>query len=993
MRKLSTILFLALLSFTTWAYDFQVDQLCYNINDENPTEVEVTYQQLYWSGGGAYLSLSGAIIIPSTVTYYGITYTVTGIGYAAFAYCSSLTSVTISNSVTSIEEYAFVGCSSVTNIQVESGNPSYSSENGVLFNAAKTTLVQYPAGKTETTYTIPSSITSIGDDAFFYCSSLTSVTIPEGVTSIGESAFEGCSSLTSVTIPTSVTSIGRFVFSRCSSLSSVTIPNSVTSIGYDAFAYCSSLTSVYYTGSIAEWCGIDFNDYSSNPVNYACNLYINGNLLTELVIPDGVTEIKNYAFSNCSSLTSVTIPNSVTSIGDCAFRTCSSLTSVTIGSGVTSIGDYAFYICSTLTIINIEAQTPPALGSNCFYDTNLNVIFVPSGTSSAYASVWGSDYLYVDGNGIDLAVHISTPGGLTTAIEEKGYTPAQVNKLTVTGLLNNTDFNIIKNDMNSLIDLNLECIDNTTLPNEAFKNKNRIFNILLPANLTTIPTFAFSGCSLLTSVSIPNSVISIGNCAFHDCSSLTAFTTGNSVTSIGDDAFENCSSLTSVIIGNSVTSIGWSAFLNCSSLTDIQVESGNPSYSSENGVLFSADKTTLVQYPAGKTETTFTIPNSVTSIGDYAFEGSSSLTSVTIPTSVTSIGDYAFADCSSLISVTIPNSVISIGYLAFYDCSSLASVTISNSVTSIGWSAFLNCSSLTDIQVESGNPSYSSENGVLFSADKTTLVKYPVAKTESTYTIPNSVTSIESNAFEYCFSLTSITIGNGVESIYYDAFSCCFSLDTIICLGGNPPVVYLEFSTIDPSTCKLYVPQYALIDYIQAPVWSDFLNIEGIEVDYTLSLTISDGCKIVYQDKEYTETTEISVAGGSDMTFKIPQYESYTNLSVRYNGIEYVSEMDEDGNLTLPTMKGDGKLEITNNATDIIFPTLSHLRAWQAHGTIFAEVDDNVATLQLYDVSGRLMNEHRHNGNYQVITLPAPDEVNILKVVGKDGSITAHKLM
>ena len=193
---------------------------------------------------------------------------------------------------------------------------------------------------------LPKSLKEIGGYAFYDCENLVSVTIPNTVTSIGMDAFAGCEALTSVTIPNSVTSIGDGAFYKCSSLTSITIPNSVTNIGRCAFDGCSSLRSVHIT-DLAAWCGKSF-DF---PQGY--NLYLNGELVKDLVIPDSVTSIGSCTFYKCSSLTSVAIGNSVTSIGDEAFRHCSSLTSVAIGNSVTSIGDKAFANCSSLTSVAI----------------------------------------------------------------------------------------------------------------------------------------------------------------------------------------------------------------------------------------------------------------------------------------------------------------------------------------------------------------------------------------------------------------------------------------------------------------------------------------------------------------------------------------------------------------------------------------------------------------------------------------------------------------
>ena len=222
---------------------------------------------------------------------------------------------------------------------------------------------------------IPDGVTSICNFAFGWCKSLTSVTIPNSVTRIGDSAFYGCSSLTSVVIPDSVTSIGGSAFAACSSLTSVTIGNGVTSIGNGAFSDCSSLTSVNIT-DIAAWCSIRFEGNNSNPLRYAHKLYLNGERMTDLIVPVSVTSIGNSAFEHCGRLKSVTIPDSVTSIGDSAFCLCRSLTSVTIGNGVTSIGSSAFAYCDKLTSVTIGDRVTnigKSAFSGCIRLTNMMI--------------------------------------------------------------------------------------------------------------------------------------------------------------------------------------------------------------------------------------------------------------------------------------------------------------------------------------------------------------------------------------------------------------------------------------------------------------------------------------------------------------------------------------------------------------------------------------------------------------------------------------------
>ncbi|MDE5567801.1 MAG: leucine-rich repeat domain-containing protein [Muribaculaceae bacterium] len=844
MKKLLFSLLGVLIALPSVARDFEYEYegqtLKYTVIDEDAKTVRTKEGDGGLNPGN---KISGDLIIPSEVKNGDNIYTVTEIGGWSFQDCSGLVSVYIPSSVTTIGDCAFDGCTSLRGDLIIS---DYVTQIGMwAFNSCKLTSV-----------IIGNSVTNIRYNAFKSCRYLTSVVIGKSVEIIDSHAFDDCTGLIKsaypntisnpfsrgicisypakgaiiedglvygpdksaiyfapytlkgeFAIPQSVENIGERAFSRCRSLTSVVIGNAIETIGSWAFNDCSSLEKAEFA-SVEHLCNIKFADSSANPLYYAHHLYINGEEITDVIIPESVTAIGNSSFVGCSGLTSVVIGNAIETIGSRAFDGCNGLIKsaypntisnpfskgtcikypaegaiiedgfvygpdksaiyfapltideCTIPASVNNFGVNAFYGCDKLNTLTVEdSETAISFPKDVFNGIPMETLYM------------GRDWTYTEDAAISTSLKSVSLGTNVKSIPAYAFNNCK--ELTAIELPNFVQ----------------------TIGSSAFSGCTGMTSVEIPNSVKTIGSSAFYGCTELTSMAIPDGVKYIGASAFGGCTGLTSVKIGSLVETIGSTAFSGCSKLASVEIPVAVKSIGASAFSGCNGLTSVKASWDKPLAISED--VFSEDtytnamldipENTIVDYLA-QTDTwgkfsNLSIDDTATKVfsddvfkyrlienpdnreavlinGDY-----SSMTEANIPYrftdesdstnpvryNVTAIGPNAFKGCTKLKAVNINSraTLTSIGESAFDGCTGLTSFTMPAELTDIKASAFYNCTGLTEIKLN------------------------------------DKLTTIGESAFYNCKSLASISIPESVTNISEDAFS------------DNSGLKYAEFASIE----------------------------------------------------------------------------------------------------------------------------------------------------------------------------------------------------
>ena len=543
------------------------------------------------------------------------------------------------------------------------------------------------------------------------------------VTSIGSFAFKGRTGLSSITISEGIEHISSFAFDGCTGLKNIEIPSTIKSIDSFAFDDCTKLNAVYTT-DISNWCKITFETLESNPLYYAHNLYLtNYSLVSDVVIPEEITIIRDYTFSGCSSIKNITMHNKITTIGNSAFLDCIEIESITIPSSVSVIDESAFSGCIKLKTIIIPE----------------NVTSISNNTFSGCSSIK------------NIIMH---------------------NKITSIG--NKAFFDCIELEDITIPD-SVSFIDES-----AFSGCTKLRSITIPKNTTSISNSTFSGCSSIKNIIMHNKITSIGNKAFNGCVELENITIPDGVLGIGESAFEGCIKLEKITIPRTVTNIGKSAFSGCASLNSINLPfigdgtSENANFGYIFGDYFGASN----DYVPSTLESVVILNDC--DIEEYAFYDCKSLVSITLPTNVSYIADNAFAGCTNLANITIPDSLKSIGKWSFSDCASLTNITIPKSIDKIDEYAFYKCTALEKVHISDLSKwclidfQDNHSNPLSYGAK---LYLNDILVTE--LIIPNNITEINSYTFQSCMSLKSVKIHSDIIAISQGAFYGCDNLETI----------------------------------------------------------------------------------------------------------------------------------------------------------------------------------------------------------------------
>lgn len=773
------------------------------------------------------------------------------VGVEAFKNCPKLQSARLGAGLVKLETSAFRACAALASFDVSGLNPCYSSENGVLFDKAKTVLLQYPCAKTDTGYTIPETVRSIEESAFAGCGNLQTVVCPDGLAKIGYGAFSDCTAIEHIALPGSLRSIDAYAFRNCGALSGVSLPDGLEEIGAKAFEGTADYADaanwedgVLYLGN--HLISADISAISETVAVRPGTLTVAGSAfsgeslwpelcpLAEVTLPEGLKHIGSGAFSDCS-LRRVSIPEGVKTIGAYAFRGCSLLEEIDLPAGLEQIGYYAFN--------NTAYMNDPAnISDGLVYCGPYVLLYALSGSSGevpALCSIREGTVLIAD-RAFTFCPGIKTlelPKSLRSVGSALSGVPLEPG---CTGLES-----IVVDSENAYLlseDGVLFSRDKTELITYPAAKTDASYTV--PAEVIRIDLTAFSGAEHLTELTVPEGVREIGMAAFHDCAALKTVSLPGSLETIGNNALTGCWNLKDVYYNGSAGD--WAALTRSVRVRGFMTNEVSYHFSilargecgaegdnlkwtlTSDGALTVSGTGNMADFdefdsPWRKLNVkTAVIEEGVASVGEYAFAYCETLAGVSLPDTLTKIGCGAFMK-TGLLCASVPGSVRVLDGGTFSECASLTDAAIEEGVERIIWSEVFSgcsslrtvslpasltegvdaemfstpggagCASLLYISVAPGNPRYENDEiGALYDKQDHSLIQYPSGRTDTDYSIRNGTERLWMNSVRSAY-LTGVCIPVSVTKIYNGAFRGCSSLTDVYYEGTREQLEAIEY--------------------------------------------------------------------------------------------------------------------------------------------------------------------------------------------------------
>ena len=789
----------------------------------------------------------------------------------AFAGCIKLNSINIPNRVVTINFYAFYNCTALLSIDVPNANLHYIGTdafynvgnvnflpnglvtvsgaeapwgarmlNGyidgmmVYIDASKKDLMACSSDATGS-LTIPNSVGSIHNRAFYGCNKLTGISIPNSVTKIWNNVFHGCTGLASLTIPNSITSIGDGAFEGCAGLSSMSIPNSVTSLGDSAFIDCKNLAILELPNSINS---------IGEKFAYNCKT------LSSFTLPNSVTSIGTYAFGKCSNLQSIVLHENITNVGEYAFAGCTNLKFVKLGKNITQLNTNAFNNCINLKGVHWNI---PSFEDFNFSQAKLdsitfgnNVVRVPDNICAGQNMLNKADLpdgITVIGensfSGCTNLGNIHFPNALQQ-IKANAFNGTPLHSVTI-------PLNVDEIGTNAFLGCNPKIVnwnaDGTGLNPQNMDFGNRLEQVILSDKVKVIHPNLFKNQTKITELYIPSGYVRVG--AFEGCTGLQKLTFGANVTKLDASAFKGCTNLSgALVLSDALDTIPSWTFSNCTKITSVTIGKNAKKISGFEGctgikTVYNFSYQSFVPHAGGADNPAYyadRVYNNPDIQGDFIFSGHSLM-------------GYTGNAAEITLPATYKGTSYSIEAQAFADATQLITINIPDAVSYIGTSAFAGCTGLTNLS------------------------------------LPNSVTQIWNNAFNGCSNITSVSIGANMQSIGSNAFANCGNIQDISCSAQTPPTANANTFSNVPTSATLYVPAGSRSAYQSAQGWSRFtnivennlVNVTGVSLNASTLTLAKKGEAVLYATVTPNNATYKTVTWSS----------SNTNIAEVTNGVVY----------------------------------------------------------------------------------------------------------